>query len=69
MIKLEDLTEADKGRAVTYRVGSTVREHGVIKFWNNHYIFVRYGSSEAGIATYPGDLTFDHPAEEAGHDR
>jgi len=58
MIKIEELTEAAKGRSVTYTDGTGAKEYGIITSWNHKYIFVDYGSHccGRGIATDPRDL-------------
>ena len=52
MIRIEKLTEADKGRAVVYTFG----DKGVISSWNSTHIFVRYGADVTSKPTRPEDL-------------
>ena len=59
MICVENLTEKDKDREVTYTDGTGDKEFGHITSWNDTYIFVDYGNScRRGIATSPEDLCF-----------
>jgi hypothetical protein len=60
MINIEQLTEKDVGRNVTYTDGKKNKEFGHITSWNKKFIFVDYGPRccGRGIATYPKDLTW-----------
>ena len=42
MIKLEELKSSDIGRKVNYINGIGEKEMGIIKSWNDKYIFVVY---------------------------
>lgn len=44
-------TEADIGRNVTYRGYAGEVERGHITSFNDHYVFVRYGSGSTSQAT------------------
>jgi hypothetical protein len=65
MIDIKKLNENSKGRRVLYNNGFKV-EKGVIKSWNDKYIFVVYKCNDdwgrymdyTGCATNPEDLTF-----------
>ena len=75
MIDITKLTEADKGRAVTYS-SFRRREFGRITSWNDKFIFVRYHlvkwdngnefvrTGDTSEATDPFDLAWDHPQVE-----
>ena len=43
MIRIADLTERDVGREVIYTAPHGAMEEGVVKSWNDKYIFVKYG--------------------------
>lgn len=67
MIKIESLTEEDKGKRVMYTGKFKGKwEEGVIKSWNDKYIFVVYACGSAwakhknftGVATPPEDLVY-----------
>lgn len=68
MIKIKQLTDADKGRWVTYRAtGGDKVELGRIKSWNKTVVFVVYACDDdwdrykdfTGAATDPDDLEFN----------
>ena len=66
-MKITDLKESDKGRTVIYKP-KMENELGIIKSWNDKYIFVVYpGNNDAkkehwdrytAAATSPEDLIF-----------
>lgn len=61
-------TEADLGRAVVYREygdfpGRKI-ETGIITSFNDQYVFVRYGRSQASQATSREDLEFEFPGPQ-----
>ena len=59
MICIEDLVDSDKGRAVVYTDYDRNDEFGHITSWNNHFIFVDYGTScGRGISTPAHALKF-----------
>ena len=66
-IKINSLTEADKGKWVYYIGYGGEREHGRIKSWNKKWIFVVYHCAGewdrykdyTGTATNPSQLIFD----------
>ena len=56
-VKIENLTEEDVGRKITYTGGYGINEVGFVTSWNEIYIFVDYGYSDGrGIATSSRDL-------------
>lgn len=55
-MKLED---AQINRYVIYTDGIGGKERGIITSKNDKYIFVNYGHSCNGIATYPKDLEYE----------
>lgn len=71
MINIKQLTKEDIGRWVIYHDGNKPEEKGMIKSWNDTYIFVVYKCSDdwdnfknyTGCATRPEQLTFldSHP--------
>ena len=64
MIYIGNLTEEDVGKKVIYQnVEMEPKEEGIITSWNDHYIFVRYGSDVGSKATYPRDLQFVTPEQ------
>jgi hypothetical protein len=74
MINLEDLTEADVGKVVNYIAPHGTEQYGIIKSWNEQFIFVQYflkieenrdgtkwvgeRCGETAEGTRPLDLTF-----------
>ena len=66
MINLNELTNNDIGRWVTYNDGHGKIVNGRIKSWNHTYIFVAYNCADdwdhyynyTGAATRPEDVTF-----------
>lgn len=58
MIRIDNLAEIDKGRAVTYHREHCKREYGVLSSWNSEYVFVRFKGPN-GEACYPEDVSFD----------
>lgn len=66
MIHIGKLDESDIGRWVVYRSpGGDKVEHGRIKVWNDHFVFVVYRGSKdqlwqnyTGVPTRPEDLRF-----------
>lgn len=66
MIVLNQLTDKDVGREVSYTNGAGDTESGRIKRWNNKWIFVVYNCDEnwsnyqdyTAAATSPEDLNF-----------
>lgn len=76
-MKIKNLSSADIGREVWYTPGYKEPEVGVLKSWNDKYIFVVYtGNNDdkrknwqnyTAAATNPEELTFENPNEpEAG---
>jgi hypothetical protein len=53
MIKIEKLSDEDKGRKVVYRG----KEEGEITSWNEKYVFVKF-RGPGGEACNPNDLLF-----------
>lgn len=52
-------TPEDIGRKVIYRMGWTgLEEEGVITFFNDKFVFVRYGSDAGSKGTQRGDLNW-----------
>lgn len=51
-------TEKDIGRKVVYRNHGGKVEEGFITSFNDHYVFVRYGTGSTSAATDPKDLEF-----------
>lgn len=64
-MRIEELTDDDKGRAVIWkeRKGIELTDRGVITSWNDRFIFVRYGSDLHSKATNPSELQFETEAE------
>jgi hypothetical protein len=63
-----DPTPADIGRRVIYRdLSGRKIEEGTISSFNDHYVFVRYGSGSTAAATSRRDLEWSHrkPSESA----
>jgi len=65
-MKINDLTENDKGRQVIYTPHHSTpdnpdTEAGVISSWNEKYVFVRYGMGSTAAATDPDQLHFAAP--------
>jgi hypothetical protein len=66
MIRIKNLTEADRGRWVEYRPSHGETERGRIKSWNDQFVFVIFRCDGEwnsfkdfiGAATDPNDLTF-----------
>jgi len=60
MLDICALTEDDVGAKVVYRsCFGKKAEDGIIRSWNDKFVFVSYASSGfPGIATSPDDLTF-----------
>ncbi|MDV4166221.1 hypothetical protein R1538_34795 [Rhizobium leguminosarum] len=50
-------TEEDIGKTVIYRRD---REQGVITSFNDHMVFVRYGSAQGSMGTLRRDLDWAH---------
>ena len=48
-------TDEDKGRRVIYNPGYKT-EHGIIKSFNESWVFVRYHDGDTGAATRRDDL-------------
>lgn len=76
MIEISNLTKEDKGRVVHFEDENVPEylECGIIKSWNDHYIFVQYfvifrgerlikNCGETAAATDPHSLTFAFPWE------
>lgn len=56
-----DPTDADIGRKVIYRDRSGYKiETGSITSFNDHFVFVRYGSGSTSAATVRETLTWEH---------
>ena len=57
-----DIKDAEVGRKVIYTpyrgCDAKLKEEGVITSFNKKYIFVRYGSQTASLATEPSDLKY-----------
>jgi hypothetical protein len=49
-------TEVDIGRKVIYRGHAGEREEGAITSFNDHYVFVRYGTGSTSAATLRDQL-------------
>ena len=65
-IDLAALTDADVGRAVSYRpYVEHAAEEGVITSWNKEFIFVRYGTKTNSQATHPWALSWSEPPPPA----
>lgn len=68
-IDISTLKQSDKGRKVLYSPdeSNTDRsEHGTISSWNDHFVFVRYGTGDTAAATEPYHLFFtDSGKDEA----
>lgn len=66
-MRIEKLTEQDKGRRVRWKEGKGLfrEEYGVITSYNERYVFVRYGSDAHSKGTSPTELEFDS-AERQG---
>lgn len=73
MLKLNGLNDKDKGRTVWYIPSFGEPEIGVLKSWNDKYVFVVYpGNNDdkwanwknyTAAATKPEEVTFDKPEE------
>ena len=63
MIDISKLTEADKGRNVTYHREFCKKEFGKLSSWNSTYVFVRFKGPN-GEACLPEDVSFDFEAKE-----
>ena len=59
MIKIDDLTEKDIGRAVIYKNTYMSENKGVITDYNAYFIFVKYSSEKNSKATYPKYLFWE----------
>ena len=60
--RIEPTTE-DIGRAVVYHPHVGTTERGVITSFNDHYVFVRYGSASTSQATSRRDLSWEHHSQ------
>ncbi len=66
IIKIEELTDKDRGRWVRYTASHGASEDGKIKSWNDRFVFVVYKcagnwslyENYTGQATKPEDLEF-----------
>lgn len=59
MIDITQLTDRDIGRGVVYVPGHNAKhEDGIIRSWNESYVFVEYSGSRTPKATRPGDLVW-----------
>lgn len=59
-IRIEELTEADKGRGVLFHHHHGATEPGRLSSWNDHYVFCRFTSGSTAAACDPAQLTFEH---------
>ena len=59
MIVLADLTDADKGRPVTFTYHHGEKERGVLSSWNDSFVFVRFNRGVTGEACNPAMCSFD----------
>ena len=67
MIEIATLTEADRGRWVTYCTRPEHRERGRIKSWNDRFVYVVYRCGDdwdnfadfTAAPTLPQDLSFE----------
>lgn len=60
-LTISELTDADKGRNVTFCHHHGTREHGVLSSWNDKYIFVRFGMGSTAAACDPKQLCWSNP--------
>ncbi len=56
-IAIDELTEADVGRAVTYHREYSKLEFGKLSSWNSKFVFVRFKGPN-GEACEPSDVSF-----------
>jgi hypothetical protein len=55
-IRIEDLTEDDKGRHVAFVHHHGAREYGTLSSWNDQWIFCRFHSGSTAAACDPKQL-------------
>ena len=57
-MKISDLREEDKGRAVIFTYHHGEEEHGFLSSWNEYYVFARFHSGDTAAACEPDQLRF-----------
>ena len=60
-IKIDELTEDDIGRQVTFVHHHGTREFGILSSWNDRYVFCRFSSGSTAAACDPRQLCWSNP--------